>query len=92
MYTTISDKQKIQAMADKFYQGMKWEPKNGDYYTSSRADNELYQIVDEDEESFYTTYCNQNSPLPTRWYKKDFMVGFYEKRVYVRIEILQSIL
>lgn len=77
--------QKLFALKLKYYDNFEWQPKKGDYYTSCRNDLELYQIVDEDENYFFTNYCNpeQTTPKPSQWPKVDFKKGFGEKRVYV---------
>ena len=82
--TELTKEQKLLAIRLKYYDGMEWNPKKGDYYTSSRNDLELYQIVDEDETFFYTNYCNpqQTTPNPAQWPKIDFKKGFGEKRIY----------
>lgn len=49
----ITDKQKLTAMAYRFYQNAKWEPKVGDYYTITRDDNQLCRIVGESETMFW---------------------------------------
>lgn len=75
--------EKLQALANRFYQGVEWKPKKGDYYTTSRADLELYQIVDEDEENFYTSYLPLGGTV-TSWPKTEFTTqGFGPKRVWV---------
>ena len=40
----LTEWQKIEAMALRFYSELQWVPKAGDYYTTSRADLELYRI------------------------------------------------
>lgn len=83
--TEITREQKLQAIALKYYDGLEWTPKKGDYYTSCRNDLELYRIVGEDEHYFETNYCNpkQTTPNPAQWPKVDFKKGFGEKRIYV---------
>jgi len=75
--------QKLQALQDRFYQRMKWHPKKGDYYTTSRNDLQLYQIVDEDDNYFYTVYCTDGRTT-SRWDKSGFTTeGFGPMRVHV---------
>jgi hypothetical protein len=89
-YTVLTEKQKIAAMALKFYQGFQWAPIAGDYYTTSRNDLELYQIVREDETHYYTSYL----PLgreEAAWPKSEFTThGFGVHRVFVPNFILEN--
>lgn len=91
-YTSLTIEQKLLALSMRFYDGYIWEPKVGDYYTSSRNDLELYQIVSEDEEKFYTVYCDkdkQGDQPPAEWKKEKFLKDFGEKRVFVYVGILE---
>lgn len=54
----ISPRQKLLAIEVKYYQGQKWEPKVGDYYTIVRNDLKLFQIVREDKGEFFFL-CNE---------------------------------
>lgn len=38
---------KLEAIASRHYQGIKWQPKVGDWYTIDRNDLELFEIVGE---------------------------------------------
>lgn len=88
--TSLTHYQKLQAMAEKYYSYVTWNPKVGDYYTSSRNDLELYQVVDEDEEHFYTIYCNNPDGVRQKWRKDEFTTqGFGLNRVHVHHHILQ---
>ncbi len=89
----LTEKQKLQVLADRFYLqdfcNNAWKPKKGDYYTSVRNDLELYYIIDEDEECFYTIYCDtskygDNLVNPAKWLKTEFLVGFGVNRVEVK--------
>jgi hypothetical protein len=63
---------------------MKWLPKKGDYYTTSRNDLELYYILDEDEENFYTIYTTDPTQTKSAWKKEGFTTeGFGPCRVFV---------
>lgn len=82
----ITDKQKLNAMAFTLYQHSKWEPKVGDYYTITRADNQLCRIVGEGEETFWvklswpTGQVSEASEFPKEGFNtKDFGVN----RIYV---------
>ena len=84
MQTELTLSQKLQALSLKHYDGFAWNPKKGDYYTSSRNDLELYQIVDENETSFFTKYCHPDRGESTaEWSKERFLKDFGERRVYV---------
>lgn len=84
MRTKLTAEQKLQALSSKYYDGLEWQPKKGDYYTTSRNDLELYQIVDENETTFFTNYLDEKkSPEPHEWSKKQFLKDFGERRVYV---------
>jgi hypothetical protein len=85
MRTELTEKQKLQALAMRYYDGVQWEPKKGDFYTTSRADLQLYQIVDEDENNFYTDFCHPTIKTngPAQWSKDTFLQDFGERRVYV---------
>lgn len=92
MKTELTTNQKLEALALKYYNGLTWNPKKGDYYTTSRSDKELYQIVDENETSFFTTYCDKEK-FPnsgnTEWSKESFLQDFGERRVYVPDYVLE---
>lgn len=76
---------KLQVFAAKFYQGMFWEPKKGDYYTTTRADLELYQVVDVDERFVYTKYTyDVESKNISKWEKDKFLThGFGTRRMWI---------
>lgn len=82
--TSLRIEQKLFALSLKHYDGLKWEPKKDDFYTTSRNDLELYQIVDEDEFYFYTNYCDPNKKTsePQCWKKDEFLMYFGERRVW----------
>lgn len=42
----LTPMQKLRALSIRFYDGMEWVPTAGDFYTTTRADLELYQIVE----------------------------------------------
>jgi hypothetical protein len=74
---------KLQAMAHKYYSGIKWEPKAGDYYTSSRADLELYKVIEVTDTKVKTVYVKPDSEI-AEWDKDGFTnEGFGLNRVYV---------
>jgi len=84
MRTELTIEQKLQALSLKYYDGFNWHPKKGDYYTTSRNDLKLYQIVDEDEKYFYTNYCDPSMRSDnSKWDKDIFLKDFGERRVFV---------
>lgn len=81
---------KLQALASKYYGGLNWEPKAGDYYTTSRADLELYQVVEVTDTKVKTRYLKPDSDI-TEWDKSGFTTeGFGDRRVYVPDSILST--
>jgi len=84
MYLTkLTEMQKLHALAYKYYQGQKWEPNKGDYYTTSRADLELYQVVDVTDTKVITRYL-VGSDNVSEWDKSGFTTeGFGVNRVWV---------
>lgn len=83
MYPKLTAEAKLQAFQSKYYQGVEWEPKKGDYYTTTRADLELYKIVEIDEKYVYTTYMREDSPID-KWPKEGFTTeGFGDRRMHV---------
>lgn len=78
--------QKLHAVANKYYLGgAKWWPKAGDYYTSCRADLELYQVVEVTDAVVKTKYCNpERGDSISEWDKDKFLTdGFGTNRVHV---------
>lgn len=81
--TSLTCNQKLNALAYRFYQGGKWIPKSGDFYTTSRADLELYKVVDVTDNKIMTKYCI-GSDVISEWDKGTFLTkGFGINRVYV---------
>lgn len=85
--TSLTPLQKLHALGHRFYYGVVWEPKTGHFYTTSRPDLELYQIVDVTEENVYTRYCDPAKDRGTvaAWKRKDFLDpnSFGHARVWV---------
>lgn len=76
--------QKLQSLSHKYYGHVPWVPKTGDYYTSSRADLELYQIVEANEKVVRTRYCHpDHSQTISEWPTETFLEGFGVNRVWV---------
>lgn len=72
--TRLTERQKLQALAMKYYSGIKWEPKTGDHYTTCRDDLELYQVIEATDAEIVTMYCDPAmSAEPTRWTKDEFL-------------------
>jgi hypothetical protein len=89
--TKLTTEQKLEALALKYYQDYQWQPKTGDYYTSSRNDLELYLIVLADDKLVHTVYCNPEMGKEVSVWKVDeFLTGFGVKRVYVPDLILNK--
>lgn len=98
-YTQLTPTQKMHAFANRFYLGgVKWEPQPGDYYTSTRADLELYRIVEITETEVVTEYCHSitafTPPTPAeqaRWSIEGFTTeGFGPNRLHVPLWILEK--
>lgn len=81
----ITETQKLNALAFKYYQGANWSPKAGDYYTSTRADLELYQVVEVTETAVKTRYCDpERGSEISEWPVSSFLNdGFGTQRVWV---------
>ena len=79
----LTYQQKLDALAYRFYQGGTWEPKAGDFYTTSRADLELYQVVSVEKGVVRTRYT-EGSDAISEWPEGEFLTaGFGPKRVFV---------
>ena len=79
----LTERQKLLAMAHKYYNHQEWIPQKGDYYTSSRADLELYQVVDVTDTKVCTIYVNGSGTV-SEWDKETFLTeGFGINRVHV---------
>lgn len=72
MITSLTMRQKLDALALKYYSFYQWTPKAGDYYTTSRSDLELYQIVDIKDGIVYTKYLI-GSDVISEWSEKEFL-------------------
>ncbi len=90
MITSLTLEQKLSALSLKYYDGLMWFPKAGDYYTTSRNDLELYKIEREYEEFFYTTYCHIEDCTPSQWRKTEFLKDFGVNRVFVPDFVLNN--
>lgn len=90
MKTKLTPEQKLSALSLKYFSGLEWNPKKGDYYTTTRDDLELYQIVDETPILFITKYCNPDHGQETsEWVKEEFLEDFGVYRVFVPDTIIK---
>lgn len=79
----LTYQQKLDALAYRFYQGAQWVPKAGDYYTTSRADLELYQVVSIEDGKIRTRFTEGTDAI-SEWPEYGFLTdGFGPKRVFV---------
>lgn len=79
----LTPEQKLAALAHRFYANGQWTPKAGDFYTTSRADLELYQIVSIENGIVRTRYT-EGSEAISEWPESGFTSeGFGPKRVWV---------
>ena len=79
----LTHQQKLEALSYRFYQHGTWTPAAGDFYTTSRADLELYQIV-AIESGLVTTRYTEGTETISSWPESEFITGgFGPKRVFV---------
>lgn len=79
----LTYQQKLDALSYRFYQNGQWTPKAGDYYTTSRADLELYQVVSV-ENGIVRTRFTEGSESIAEWPEDGFLTeGFGPRRVFV---------
>lgn len=79
----LTPKQKLEALSYRFYQAGQWTPQAGDFYTTSRADLELYQVVSVEGGIVRTRYT-EGSDTVSEWPETEFLTGgFGPKRVFV---------
>jgi hypothetical protein len=75
---------KLQALEMKFYSGLKWQPKVSDLYTIARADDEVFEIVDESDSNFYIKTRTNLQDTPTPFPKGGFTTDDFGKhRIYI---------
>lgn len=63
----LTEKQKLEALSARFYQRLKWNPKSGDYYTTSRSDLQLYYISKIEGGIVFTNFCDSPSKKDDEW-------------------------
>ncbi len=86
----LTPEQKLEALAARFYQGLEWSPKAGDLYTTSRADLEVYRVVDV-AGGVVTTEYTENGSGPSEWPEAEFLTdGFGPNRVWVPPHVLSK--
>lgn len=86
----LTHQQKLDALALRFYQGVEWTPCTGDHYTTSRADLELYQVVEVTKDTVRTCYTEGSTEI-SEWPLSEFLTeGFGPNRVWVPDFILSS--
>ena len=79
----LTYQQKLEALSYRFYQGGEWKPKAGDFYTTSRADLELYQVVSV-EGGVVRTRFTEGTDAISEWPEAGFLTeGFGPRRVLV---------
>jgi hypothetical protein len=86
----LTPMQKLHALAYRYYGKLvnDWTPKEGDLYTSARADMDLYQVVGLDDDHIYTRYRNParaDTNHIAKWTREEFLANdtFGLNRVYV---------
>jgi hypothetical protein len=84
MAMQLTATQKLHAMAHRFYSRQPWTPQPGDFYTSSRADLELYKVVDVRDGKVLTTYLPEGGTV-AEWPADEFLADhtFGYARVHV---------
>ena len=81
--TKLTFQQKLDALSYRFYQSGQWTPKAGDFYTTSRADLELYQVVSV-ENGVVRTRFTEGSDTISEWPEDGFLTeDFGPRRVFV---------
>ena len=79
----LTERQKLEALAYRFYQNGEWIPKAGDFYTTARADLEVYEVVSVEGGIVRTRYT-EGSDEVSEWPEDEFLTeGFGPNRVWV---------
>ena len=91
--TSLTPNQKAAVIEYNFYNGRReWVPKPFDYYTTPRADLELYQILEITDTVIKTKYCTDiKSENVAEWPIAEFFTGFGINRIHVPLFILQNV-
>lgn len=85
----LTERQKLEALAARFYQSLEWKPEAGHLYTTSRADLEVYEVVEVSGGVVRTRYTEGGNPEVSEWPEAEFLtVGFGPQRVWVPPHVL----
>ena len=84
----FNEKQKLAALALRFYQHAKWKPEVGDYYCLTREGLELFQISRSDGSNFFIKRVfapgqEQGEEMAEPWPIAEFQSGFGDNPVWV---------
>lgn len=89
---TFNERQKIAALAMRFYQHLEWQPKVGDYYCLTREGLELFQIARTDGANFYISkVLPEFFEMQDAWEIETFKQGFGDNRVWVHPAVLEKV-
>lgn len=87
----LTETQKLEAMALRFYQGLDWKPEAGHFYTTSRADLEVYEVVKVEGGKVFTRYTEGDTSGVAEWPEEEFLTeGFGPNRVWVPSFVLSN--
>jgi hypothetical protein len=87
----LTETQKLEAMALRFYQGLEWVPEAGHLYTTSRADLEVYEVVKVEGGKVFTRYTEGETTEVSEWPIADFLTAdFGLKRVWIPPFVLSN--
>ena len=88
----LTYKMKMQAIEDKYYSDVKWEPKVGDYYCICRNDLQLFKIVSENGSDFVIACIDESGKELYRddFYRINFLNDFGERRVHISDYIFKA--
>jgi hypothetical protein len=86
----LTIEQKMHALSNAMYLGgVKWIPKGGDFYTTSRADLELYRVISVENGVVKTKYTEGSNEI-SEWPELGFLTeGFGQNRIHVPDFILK---
>jgi len=71
-YTALTCQQKLHCFGLKYFQNYEWKPEIGDYFTTTRADLELFQITRIEERNVFWI----NAKEPNSLEQRDDLSGF----------------
>ncbi|MER5171622.1 hypothetical protein [Thioclava kandeliae] len=85
----LTERQKLEALSLRFYQGLEWKPEAGHFYTTSRADLEVYKIVNIEDGKVFTMFTDGKSDAISEWDEAGFLTdGFGPRRVWVPLFVI----